>query len=122
MLFERAARMKLRFPCKGSASVEDLWDMSVEELDALYGSLKKESAPPTDSLLGTSSAMDEHIGFQIEIVRHIVLQKLQERENHENAAAKKAQKQRLLGLIVKKKDEALEGQSIEELTAMVDAL
>ena len=39
-IFEYATKNRLRFPYKGSQSVEDLWALSVEELDKLFKTLK----------------------------------------------------------------------------------
>ena len=38
-LFEVATRKQYRFPYKGNASVEDLWHLSLTELDAVFKTL-----------------------------------------------------------------------------------
>ena len=38
-MFEIAARNKFRFPFKGMISTEDLWDLSVENLDNVFKTL-----------------------------------------------------------------------------------
>ena len=122
-LFELATRKKFRFPFKGQASVEDLWDLSVQNLDTVFKALNAESKQvKEESLLATKSTEDAILDAKIAIVKHIVNVKLAEAEQRANENAKREQKRRLLELIADKEDEALQGKSIEELKAMAAAL
>ena len=38
-IFEVATRSKMRFPFRGNISVEDLWDLSVNDLDSIFKTL-----------------------------------------------------------------------------------
>jgi hypothetical protein len=120
-MFEKAARVKLRFPFKGFITAEDLWDLTVTDLDSIYRSLHtKLKAAQEESLLGTKSKEDITLDLQIGIVKHIVEVKLQEAEDKKTALAKKAQKQKIMDIMATKQDAALEGKSIEELQKMLD--
>jgi hypothetical protein len=122
-LFEMATRKKFRFPFKGMISVEDLWDLSVQNLDTVFKALNAEAKQvKEDSLLATKSTEDTILDAKIEIVKHIVKVKLEEAEQRQEAAAKREQKRRLQELIATKQDEALQDKSIEELQAMMNAL
>lgn len=122
-LFEMATRNKFRFPFKGMISVEDLWDLSVQNLDAVFKALNAEvKQVKEESLLATKSTEDAILDAKIEIVKHIVKVKLEEAEQKQQAAAKREQKRRLQELIATKQDEALQGKSVEELQAMLSAL
>jgi hypothetical protein len=122
-LFEMATRKKFRFPFKGQISVEDLWDLSVQNLDTVFKTLNAEvKQVKEESLLATKSTEDTILDAKIEIVKHIVKVKLEEAEKRTEAAAKREQKRRLQELIATKQDEALQGKSIEELQAMMNAL
>lgn len=122
-IFEYAVRNKVRFPYKGSISVEDLWDLGVTELDNIYKSLnaqvKKEQE---ESLLAVRTEVDELLYIQIRIVKHIVSIKLAEREARNKAAEKAAQRQKIMAIIAKKQDESLENASIDDLNAMLEEL
>ena len=68
-LFESATRNKIRFDYRGSISVEDLWDLSVEELDIIYKNLMtKKKASETESLL-TEKKTSRALETKIEIVK-----------------------------------------------------
>lgn len=122
-LFIKATREKTRFPYKGLASVEDLWDLPVTELDKIYKSLKKqEKTANEESLLEVKTDEDEELTMQIEIVKYVVGVKLEEKKAADNAKAKKEQKEKLLRLLADKQDEELKGKTAEEIQKMIDEL
>lgn len=122
-LFEIAVRNQYRFNFKGSISVEDLYQLSVQELDLVFKALSKElKANDEESLLNTKTSADTVLENKIAIVKHIVAVKLAEEEERKNAQANKAEQQRLLELIAKKQNEALENLSEEELQQRLAAI
>ena len=79
-LFEVATRNKFRFAFKGMISVEDLWDLKVEQLDVVYKNLMEEIKKASEeSLLKTKSKDQEELEVKINIVKYIVEVKLEER-------------------------------------------
>ena len=121
--FEIATRTKMRFPFKGMVSVEDLWDLSVRDLDSIFKTLNAQvKKSQEESLLATKSKEDETLSVQIEIVKHIVKTKLDEAETAKQSRELKEKKQKLMEMIAEKKDEALRSASVEELQAMLDNL
>ena len=122
-IFEYASRNKVRFPFKGMISVEDLWDLSLTNLDSIYKTLNKQvKQSEEESLLSTKASVDTELEVQIAIVKHIVSVKLAEKEDAEKASAKKAQKQKIMSIIATKQDEALQNSSIDDLKKMLDEL
>lgn len=122
-IFEYAARNKLRFPFRGSISVEDLWDLSVTDLDKVFKSLNSQAKQTQEeSLLNIKSKEDEVIDIQIQIVKYIVATKLAEKEAREKAFAKREQKQKIMSIIAAKQDEVLQNSSIDDLQKMLDEL
>lgn len=122
-IFEYTTRNKVRFSFRGLISVEDLWDLSLTNLDSIYKELNKQSKQSEEeSLLNIKTQEDELLNVQIEIVKHIVSVKLAEKEAREKASAKKAQKQKIMSIIAAKQDEALQNSSIDDLQKMLDEL
>ena len=122
-IFEFATRNKVRFPFKGMISVEDLWDLSLTNLDSIYKTLNKQvKQSEEESLLSTKASVDTELEVQIAIVKHIVSVKLAEKEASEKASAKKAQKQKIMSIIATKENEALQNSSIDDLKKMLDEL
>lgn len=122
-MFEYAVRNKVRFPFKGLISVEDLFDLSLINLDSIYKTLNKQvKQSEEESLLNTKTTIDKELDVQIAIVKHIVAVKLAEQEAREKASAKKEQKQKIMAIIASKQDEALQNSSVEDLQKMLDEL
>lgn len=120
-LFKVASKKKYRFTYKGVVTVEDLWDLSVEELDKIYKSLKsKQKAEAEESLLATTSKEDKELNNKIEIVKIIVADKLEARERATKSAEKRAKNQRILEIMADKADAELKAKSLDELRAMLD--
>ena len=121
--FEIAVRNKYRFPFKGSITVEDLWDLSMSDLDKVYKALnaqKKQSEE--DSLLTTRNAESAELQTKIDIVKYIYSEKVVEKENREKAAENRAKRQRIMEILANKQDAALENMSEDELKAMLSQM
>lgn len=115
-IFEYAVENKLRFPYKGSVSTEDLYDLSVNELDTIYKNLKREAKKADeDSLLTTQSEEDISLNVKIEIVKAIVTKKLAAVEARKKAKENKEKRDKLLEIKAQRENAALENMSDEEL-------
>ena len=122
-MFEVATREKMRFPFKGTISVEDLWDLSVQNLDKVFKTLNSQrKEAQEESLLNVKSSEDEVLDTQIAIVKYIVSVKLEEQAARVKAAENKEKKQKIMALMAKKDDEAMENMSKEELQKLLDEL
>lgn len=122
-LFVMATRRKFRFPFKGMVSVEDLWDLTVKNLDTIFKALKAEARQANEeSLLATKSVADAELDAKIEIIKYIVMVKQEEAANRERLAANREQMRRIDEIIAAKQDQALQDKSIEELLALRNSL
>lgn len=122
-LFEIATRNRYRFNYKGVMSVEDLWSLRVDDLDAIFKMLNRQKkTADEDSLLATKSAEDQDLANKIDIVRYIVSVKLAEAAERVSAAEKKAQRDKIMEIVAKKKDKALEDMGIEDLMKKLEEL
>ena len=122
-MFEVAVRNKFRFPFKGVISVEDLWDLSVQQLDGIFKTLKsQEKKAQEESLLDTRTPEDEALKTKIDIIRYIVGVKLDEAKQAERAKENHDQKQKILGILAEKQDADLRNKTPEEPQAMLNQL
>lgn len=121
--FEVASRLKFRFPFRGLISVEDLWDLSVQNLDLVFKTLNAEQKQvQEESLLKVKTKENKELDLKIEIVKHIVNVKLEEQNARLKAREVKEQKQKIMDILASKQDEALRNKSPEELQAMLEEL
>ena len=122
-IFERATRNKLRFQFKGMASVEDLWDLSLTDLDQLYKVINKDKkSSENQGLLEVKTKASAELDDKLSIIKHIFETKQAEKVARENAIKTKQQKDFLLGVLDKKKNEEILEKSPEEIQKMIDEL
>ena len=129
-IFKKASKKKLRFSTnRGVLSVEQLWDLSKDEIRQLVikarEAAKKSSGEVNDSELSLLDApakikaTDDELRF--EILKDIYLTKKSAEEKAQKKAEVKANNKKLLELIARKQDEALEKKSIKELEKMLES-
>lgn len=122
-LFIRASRNKYRFEYKGMITVEDLFDLRFNELDAIYKDLKAELKDEIeDSLMSKKTTADKVLEDKISIVKYIFNLKKEEAEARLLASENKAKKQQLLAIKKMKEEEKLKDMSIEEIDKMIAEL
>lgn len=122
-IFEYAAKHKLRFPYRGSITTEDLYDLSPADLDRIYKTLAREAKKnEEESLLADKKDEDVDLNVKIDIIKHIVTEKLAAIERAKKAAATKMQAEKIRAIIAEKQDAALKEMSPEELNKMLEEL
>lgn len=122
-MFEFATRSKMRFPFKGQISVEDLWDLRVEDLDTVFKSLNKQvKQTKEESLLATKTTEDTILDTQIAIVKYIFDVKVQETNARLLEKERKEQKQKIMSILATKQEQELQNKSVEELQKMLDEI
>ena len=122
-LFELASRGKYRYPYRGLITTEDLWDLNLTQLDAVYKLLSKDARTEQEeeSLL-TEKTSDQDLMNKIEIVKHVFQVKKEELEAARDAVEKAKKKDRLLEILAKKQDDRLNEKSEDELRKMIEEL
>ena len=120
-MYKEALQKKLRFKTnKGMISTEDLFDLSLHNLDTLALMLdKKISEAPKKSFIEELPAEENDDELRFSIVKDVINIKLKARKDNIDKAQINARNKRIAELIAKKEDEALENKSIEELRAMI---
>jgi len=118
-IYKKANQIKLRFATnKGLLSVEQLYDLSLKDLDTLAVSLKVESTP-RESFLVETSAQNEIAQLSFDIALDVLQTKMKDAKEAREALETKRKKDKILDIIARKQDASLENMSIEELTAMI---
>lgn len=122
-IFEYAIRNKLRFSYKGLLTVEDLWDLTLKDLDAIYKQLKGQmKVNEEESLMASKSKADTVLEMQIEIVKYIFAEKEAAQQKAKKAAENRKQREKLMGILAEQEEKDLRGKSADELRAMIAEL
>ena len=125
-IFEKATRLKITFPFRGTLSIYDLWDLKVGDLDTLYRSLTaelKRSQSEGEGLLASrKTKADSILELKIELVKYVFEVISAENEKRAKSADRKRRSNEILARMAKKQDEALDGMSMEDLKKEFDAI
>jgi hypothetical protein len=128
-IFEVAVRNKFRFAFKGLLSVEDLFDLSLNELDSIFKKLNsqlrqvnEESLLDNLYYLEDISKADKELEIKIEIIKYIASIKKEEINAKLKAKEKSKKKQELLEIYHEKKNADLHSKSIEDIEKMLNEL
>lgn len=119
--YKLATQKKLRFQTnKGLLSTEQLWDLSLTDLDALAVSLEEEyKQSGKKSFLVVKSVKDKTAKLRFDIVLDVLTSKVEEHQALTEAKEVKEHNEKILTLIADKKDESLKGKSVKELEKML---
>lgn len=123
-MYKKALRAKLRFSTtKGKLTTEDLFDLSLADLNNLAIVLdKKLSETPRKSFISDIAPDTQEDELRFNIVKDVINLKLAERNAAQNAKAKAAEKAQLMEILHRKKNEALENLSVAEIEAKLAEL
>jgi hypothetical protein len=122
-IYKKALRQNLRFEFKGLRSTEELWDLTLEQLDSIFQILNvQRKTKSEESLLSTKTDESTELDLKLEIIRDVVATLLQEKAEREDAAARSVRKQKVLEAIAQKQDDALGNLSVEELEELARSL
>lgn len=124
-MYKQAAQLKLRFETpKGVLSVENLFDLSMTDLSTtikkVSAQLKKEQTTDNElAFLEGTDIVESQNSLRFKILKDVYMTKKDARDAAALDYEKKQKHQRIAEIIAKKKEEALENMSIEELEAML---
>lgn len=120
-MYKQATQQKLRFQTtKGNLSTEQLWDLSLTDLDDLAIQLKSEyEESGKESYLVKKSVKDKVTKLKFDIVLDVLTTKVEEAEALRKAKEDKEHNEKIFTAIANKQEEALKGKSIKQLEAML---
>ena len=126
-IFEAASRKGLLFGSnQGQLDVSDLWLLPLKSvtgtsLDSVAKSVNKElKLSSEESFVDTKSPTNTELELKMEIVKHIITVKLDEKGAKEKAAATRSRNDQIRKLIADKKNDELGSLSITDLEAMLE--
>lgn len=129
-MFEKAVRNKIRFDTpQGRIGVEELWDLPLTSrtekanLDDIARGLYRQSRSGDDvSFVTAAQKPDEILALKFDIVKHVIAVRLAENEKALKSREAAERKQKLLGLIADKENEAIANLPLDELRKMAEAM
>lgn len=120
-MFVMAAKNKFRFAFKGLITTEDLFDLTMENLDVVYRALMTEKKKANEeSLLGTKTKSAEVLAAKIGIVEYVFNMKKEEKEKKVAARERKERNEQIKAILADRQNEALKSMPTEELAKLIE--
>ena len=128
-MFENATKRKYRYPSlKGSLTTEDLFDLPLQaknkvDLESVAQLLSEAlEKSPKKSFVAKTTPQSAELQNKLDIVVYIIDIKLKAVDAAETSKVKASKRAMLTELLEKKKTEAYEGMSEEDIQKAIDAL
>jgi hypothetical protein len=128
-IYKKATKLKLRFEsARGLIITEDLRDVPLLSddgfcLDEIAKTVNRQlKSEKEESFVEEKTSGDKLLELKLAIVKDVIADKLKEKEEAENAAARKAKKEKLMGILERKQDAELEDMSAEEIRKAIEGL
>ena len=124
-----ALSKKVRFEFKDLIRIEEIFDLSLKDLDEIYRNLKKQMDEykqySEDSLLDEDTEKDEtyeELQLKIDIVTAVFNHIKKQQEELQRKIDIQNQRDKILGIIADKENEELSNKSISELKEILNNL
>lgn len=122
-LFIQATKEKFRFFHKGLIQIEDLWDLSLTDLDNMYRTYNKELKEMSeDSLLDEKEDFYSLLEKRIDIIKYVVRDKQERIRAEEQRLSDIVKKQKIMEELDKRKEESIKSLSTDELQEELEKL
>lgn len=122
-IYKQAAATKLRFTTPvGTCSVEDLFDLSLEQLDKTGMALRDEIEKTKSGSLLAEKRVSPKTKLAYDLVVDVITTRQEEAAAAEERVLKAQKRARLQELIAKKKEAELEQKDVDELEEMLNEL
>ena len=119
MLFDDILVNKIRFEYKGLISLEDLYDLTSEELNELYKKYNKEY---TGEGLLEESNENKTLKVKMDAIKHVFEYKEKMKKEHQEEIKLKQRKDKLVKVLEEKELQSLSKMSKEDLEDMLKNL
>ena len=125
-VFEQAANVKLRFESsKGLLSTEEVWDLSLASLDMMARAVNKrlrEAEEESFIPIAHQPRVVSHDMLRLEILKHIITTKAEQRDAARKKAEDRAKLARLKEVLAVKEDDAFKALSQDEILKQITEL
>lgn len=120
-IYKEVTRGRVRFQTsKGELSVEQLWDLSVADLDKLAVSLQEEyKESGKKSFIYKKTPKDKISKLKFDVVLDVLETKMEELESARNKKQIQDHNSKIANLIAEKQEEELKSLSVSELKRLI---